>query len=358
MTLYSPRTHATTTLGTMSTASLIDHILSRDYGKTILLFSDLDAAYSSLLISDDTFAELERRPDAASELQNRLNEITKNGYSEDDYETVTQIGLLRTLLSLPIYQQNLNLNGNTPLLTNSARSGLDSFTIGIVTYTQTAITSNLSGSWIYLYTADRDYTYAIHESLEQDLLDEYPSLTTIADGCAYYNCHSYAWYDASTSNPYWLKDPYYYVRDSHHSSRTYDTATVGDIVVYTNAAGDYTHSAIITNISTNWLGQRVITCQSKWGQTCIFEHKINYVHESYYEGLTEPEYQIIHRATGHTYTTFVSYNASGHTRKCKHCSATITESHTINSLGKCVCGYSGPGALNSLPPEDDQCCGS
>ena len=107
MTLYSPRTHATTTLGTMSTASLIDHILSRDYGKTILLFSDLDAAYSSLLISDDTFAELERRPDAASELQNRLNEITKNGYSEDDYETVTQIGLLRTLLSLPIYQQNL-----------------------------------------------------------------------------------------------------------------------------------------------------------------------------------------------------------------------------------------------------------
>ena len=37
--------------------------------------------------------------------------------------------------------------------------------------------------------------------------------TRIAPSSSKYNCHSYAWYMQSTSNPYWMNDPSSYYTD-------------------------------------------------------------------------------------------------------------------------------------------------
>ena len=185
--------------------------------------------------------------------------------------------------------------------------------------------------------------------MEDQTLAEYPKLTSVRLGSTYYNCHSYAWYDDSASNPYWISNITAYANDVHHSNRTFDTATVGNIVVYKDSNGEYTHSAVITEITTTWPGTRKIICRSKWGQNSVYEHEIDYVHTSYYKGLSEPDYIIIDPASDHEYGAVVSYNSSGHTQQCMHCSETKTFSHHYNAFSICtVCSYRNPGGMGTI----------
>lgn len=110
----------------------------------------------------------------------------------------------------------------------------------------------------------------INESID----NQYPNATRLASANYNYNCHSYAWYSASTTyNTYWMNDPSpYYSDGSFYES----TAKVGNIVCYYNSRGQNLHSAVITSIDSNKSGLSAITVKSKWGSAGLYQHSVDY----------------------------------------------------------------------------------
>ncbi len=137
------------------------------------------------------------------------------------------------------------------------------------------------------------HTSAWHAAQDQEIIDTY-YVTLVSPGTCIYNCHSYAWYDQSTSNPYWINDPTPYMYNSVYT-RVYSgglgmpshTANIrsGDIIFY----GDYTdsetsstwHSAIL--VSNTMTGEPISNqmCVSKWGTLGVFRHKMGNVPYGY-----------------------------------------------------------------------------
>lgn len=77
------------------------------------------------------------------------------------------------------------------------------------------------------------------------------NITKLYDGTCVFNCHSYAWYSRSASNPYWMENPSAYMSDGSYrriysgsSGQLYMGTGIqsGDIVYY----GGNTHSAVVT----------------------------------------------------------------------------------------------------------------
>lgn len=103
----------------------------------------------------------------------------------------------------------------------------------------------------------------------------YPNATRLGTATTNYNCHSYAWYQQSTSNPYWMNDPTSYYTDGSYVE---STGNVGEIIVYYDAGGFNLHSGIITartsGSSNGVLGiANLLTVVSKWGSVGLYEHR-------------------------------------------------------------------------------------
>ena len=92
-----------------------------------------------------------------------------------------------------------------------------------------------------------------------------PRATRISDASPKYNCHSYAWYSQSTSNPYWMENPYKYIEDGSYI-RT-GSVRVGDCVLY-GAIDAPEHSAYVVSSA--------ILVRSKWDWKGVYEHAPNY----------------------------------------------------------------------------------
>ena len=353
-------------VSSLSTEALVNRILARDYTYDFIYVNSINSLYPLLKVKYPEFTELETRNDSAGVLIDKYTQV-----SEQNTNGNSDFSIISFLLSQDVYQVASSQQAViTPSAETLATYPTDSWyhEYSGIWYNYRRSVSTLHGESVPLFQPDRQLTAEQITEYDTETDDAFPNCNRIASANSYYNCHAYAWYSQSATCSYWLDAIAAYGNDPHHVARSdTDAAEVGDIVVYIGVIGfnrdgsaifGYTHSAVITEIEDHWLWGRTITCTSKWGQAGLYEHEIDDVPDSYYAGFTAPTYQILYRMRAHTYTTITGYTTTGHTRKCKHCSATITESHTINSLGKCVCGYSGPGALNSLPPEDEHCCGS
>ena len=98
-------------------------------------------------------------------------------------------------------------------------------------------------------------------------------INPIADPTVKYNCHSYAWYTASSSNSVWINDPSPYLSDGSYTVVNFASAAVGDrIVYYESTNGTYqspTHSARLYSITN---GKYIL--RSKWGMSGLYTHNI------------------------------------------------------------------------------------
>lgn len=95
-----------------------------------------------------------------------------------------------------------------------------------------------------------------------------------------YNCHSYAWYWSSQSNPYWMRNPSAYMSDgSYRKGSVYSTNQMisnsdirnGQIIYYNS--GD--HSGVVTGINvspTNAVAN--VTVTSKFGSLGLYRHTL------------------------------------------------------------------------------------
>lgn len=86
--------------------------------------------------------------------------------------------------------------------------------------------------------------------------------TIISNPSPKYNCHSYAWHHASTSNKFWMNSPGRYIIDGSYVSGSKAT---GNKVTYKNSSGKYTHSGIVHSSGK-------IT--SKWGPSALMRHDV------------------------------------------------------------------------------------
>ena len=121
----------------------------------------------------------------------------------------------------------------------------------------------------------KKYTSDLYSSditkFQNYIKNTYPNATILAQPSILYNCHSYAWHSASTSNKFWIDDPSKYMSDGSYkylgtissSSSSVTGAVNGNKAFYKNTDDTYNHSAIIYN-STLYT--------SKLGSNCLIRH--------------------------------------------------------------------------------------
>jgi len=119
------------------------------------------------------------------------------------------------------------------------------------------------------------YTYkgkSWADSVTNRYVKAYPHAKKLGDADNRYNCHSYAWYSASTSNRYWMNSPKPYVEDGSYKCIGNSPTAVGQKVVYKDQSyvpmDNWIHSGITVNTSS--------IIKSKWGQGPLMQHGILY----------------------------------------------------------------------------------
>lgn len=151
--------------------------------------------------------------------------------------------------------------------------------------------SRSTDSQVEFWIITETHTEAEHDAKDQEILDTY-AVTLLSRGSCRYNCHSYAWYSQSASNPYWINDPTPYM-DSGIYVRTYNggigtpssstSVRAGDIIFYgdVNGDGNTWHSAIYITQTNSGIPLASQRCVSKWGMLGVFEHSIGNVPAGY-----------------------------------------------------------------------------
>ncbi|NLE11773.1 MAG: hypothetical protein GX630_09720 [Actinobacteria bacterium] len=116
--------------------------------------------------------------------------------------------------------------------------------------------------WSAHYYQGTTMTYQLALAVSQAARSVYPSATIVGNPSSTYNCHSYAWYSTSSSNPHWMNSPSAYMSDGSYRS---SSCQVGARVWY----GMGGHSAIVAQTGFR---PRVT---SKWGCLAVFSHYYN-----------------------------------------------------------------------------------
>lgn len=95
----------------------------------------------------------------------------------------------------------------------------------------------------------------------------YPVAVRIEPASRMYNCHSYAWYNKSASNKYWMPYPWNaqkigYMNDGSWTQLSYPKVD-GRIFYYENGNE---HSGVIWSVGT------YVMVESKWGTCGVYYH--------------------------------------------------------------------------------------
>ena len=148
-----------------------------------------------------------------------------------------------------------------------------------------------------------------------------------------YNCHSFAWYNRSTSNEYWINLPNQFIEDVHCSDElTKSQLQPGDIATYWstgwyadndgNSCYGYhcAHSAVIESIEYDVDGD-IITCKSKWGPGGL------YIHDLYAVPYDTSDIQYYRYTQGEHETTYTSVDSYRHIEGCGKCEYTEYVEH-------------------------------
>lgn len=377
----------------LSTEELIYAALDTDIVISLMCTNTtVEDMYNSIKYYFPVLAELETRTDVASTLVDiyiesgeSLSSLQKHGvgllltqteYSdaltEGDYQKLSTYAQAKTAETSAMDENTASPASIIDDLLAALFPSNVSYQIADVDVT------TVGGNEVTLYEADGELTNAEINSVNSDIQNQFPNITTLANPTARYNCHSYAWYDNSTSNGYWIYDCQPYTYDTHISCTVSDTATVGAICVYFNSQG-IVHSAIVESVSGN-----TVTVISKWGACGLYRHSVDEVPSGYTYNGTATRCRYFTFTDTHTYSgDYTQYSSTQHSRKCAHCDSvnyynhtlkyttnalkhtgtcslcgyTFTAAHTYNSVtGACkVCGYvKDVGAVNKTPADSSE----
>lgn len=137
-------------------------------------------------------------------------------------------------------------------------------------------------------TVDRDeMDPELQEYWNNYFIDNYPNAWFMDTTTEKYNCHSYAWYQQSSSNIRWMDDPSAYWEDNSYSFVNPPSYSQYSRLLYVDAYDVLQHSAYVVggSGSTPSLWQ----VQSKWGPGPLMQHTAFY---SPYYFITAYYYQL------------------------------------------------------------------
>ncbi|MBQ4232118.1 MAG: hypothetical protein II699_02470 [Lachnospiraceae bacterium] len=114
---------------------------------------------------------------------------------------------------------------------------------------------------VYEYAGDKWAS-----ELNAETRKTYPLAIFVSKSDNRYNCHSYAWYKQSTSNPYWINSPTDYINSGLYS---YSKKASNNCKIVYVKNSERIHSGIVTDASN-------MKIKSKWGMGPLMIHDVNY----------------------------------------------------------------------------------
>ena len=171
--------------------------------------------------------------------------------------------------------------------------------------------------------ADSFYTDQQLQNELTRITTAFPNAIVMGVPTSVYNCHSYAWYDSTIWNPYWIDQVGTFVVDIHTIRVPAEEVRPGDIIIYFDPNSVIQHSAIVSEIN-----EGEITCQSKWGASILCEHAIDYVPSNYWKA-NAGYYCFAYRITPHNYEC-TSHGNGTNTKTCTICSHSVQENGNVS----------------------------
>ena len=311
----------------MSTEALFAFVLDSPDIHLLAFYEDSKVGYDQLLQKSEAFSELMQREDLQAVLTKQEN------------RTGLQCNFFQALLFKVL---GLHAPKSSP------------------TYASVTINTP-SGFSVSALLCTSDFSNEEIATMNAEVASVYPDAIYHRSATGRYNCHSYAWYDSSSTNSYWLNYPSTLKSDCYHST---STCSAGDILVY-YYNGTEQHSAVILSTDGTLAGTVLL---SKWGSYGLYEHAAtncpyylpNYsdfslfaytpcIHDLYTSPLNSSSHRVdcsdclyYIASVPHT-ITYSPVNQYQHRRLCTDCAYSQLESHSINPMtGRCYqCGFKG-----------------
>lgn len=271
-------------LGNMDIDALVETVATYPFLFDIMLYNSAEEGYSSMRQDFNGLRELERRPDAAEALVRFLSDGSGSGVDWSD-----DISMKAVLFAGPFLPSGFSVDGGGDTVgldceelylfyEELAPEGYD-FENGGPTQVPAGCPTTPSGtvlsdSQAFNY-ADRPlFSEAALSGMESTLYEQY-GLMPVRRGNPRYNCHSYAWWDQSEGNTWWIERVEPYVSDPL-VSQVYgmDNLRLGDLITYRSTPVTvWNHSGVITGLHPNG---SVVTpmVASKWGEAGVYIHTI------------------------------------------------------------------------------------
>lgn len=270
-----------------TTKQLVIYVVNYPYLSDINAFDTTEQALNFLSLSFDPLKELLLRNDCIAELENyyyslndKISSLDKNVLSENQSELVMQSMTLKEMLNYlkksdsksntssfrlfntnsndidSEYQKILNTISEKKEQTNNSSTGINLTPLS-TTYVKTP---NGTPVPIIIYEG---FTYTPLEivAINAQYKNLYPNAVLYANPNKRYNCHSYCWYQANGSNPYWMNDPSAYMNDGSYKQTT--TLASGVRAYW----GNRYHSAVVSKPN----GANTLYF-SKWGSLGLYLH--------------------------------------------------------------------------------------
>ena len=155
----------------------------------------------------------------------------------------------------------------------------------------------------------------------------YPNAVRLSSATSKYNCHSYAWYQQSDKNPYWMNDPSAYWEDGSYAE---SKGNAGDIVVYYDG-NQPIHSGVVERRVETYTSSlsdlENIQVTSKRGKVGLYSHLGS--DSPYKTSTTRIEYFTLN-SHSHVFDSYQWLNYKQHKAICS-CGYKITQGHVVAS---------------------------
>ncbi len=291
------------------------------------------------------FNELVSRQDFVETLE--LYAETVNKSSEKDSTDAKKLNLILNQNSVAeLLETHAMCAPNCLSLLNSKRNNYVSNraigdyvgTIGNIDYYSAGYIATVNNQSVEVCTAARELT-AAEMAAYNTQMSAYSGITLIFQPTSVFNCHSYAWYNYSAANPYWIMDISGYFLDTSACIPILPSQVQkNDIIVYYSSTLTPLHSGVVCDIDLS----RNMTIRSKWGQAGVCEHAIETVPPDYYFDDTRVAY-IYYRYHDYSYTfTGNNYHAGAkhfyeYADKCDICGKEINQAWVSRPCGGPPC---------------------
>ena len=240
-------------LNEMTTEALVESVVNYPYFPDMDSFSTQELGYETVRNGFNGLQELESRPDGMLCLAEYYEEQQTTRSSGMSYVVRRAI--------------EITLEENSEEWENQ-----QNIEITRVSLPRTPSGNQVTSSWCHY---DRsEMTAGDRTEINEYVRDAY-GLEPLRPPTTKYNCHSYAWYNRSSSNLWWIDWPDDFMEDDYYEENT-GIIKSGNIAVYRMSASstEYLHSAVVTNVGSGSGSNPPITVTSKWGNWGLYSHML------------------------------------------------------------------------------------